>query len=218
MKTKLTAVIVAFVVAFVGIRTVHGQGNVTSLSSSQFNTLLNQSAWVLQIGGSGNAMWLNPGTMHTNGIGLDLFQSFKVSFFLTQSNGTVTATAQIMNGVGVSLDPMTTSIGASLAPIAGLAFFMVTNGSSQGSMNNVYVNELYMPTVISAPDVSNGTLVSFGQNTAFLATAFDIDSLLIGNHNNYYVLGVSAVPEPSTLVLSVFGGVVLLAGLVRRKK
>ena len=222
MKTKLTAIVAAMFVAILGcVPSAIAQGNVTPLSSGQFSNMLNQSAWVLQIGGSGNSMWLDPGIMHTNGVGLDLFQSFKVSFFLTQSNGTVTATAQIMNGIGVSLDPISTSLGSSLAPISGLAFFMVTNSSAQGSMNNVYVNDVYLPTAINAPDISNGTLVSFGHNTSFFASAFDIDNQSVGNHNDYYVLGVTVVPEPNTLMLGVAGCLVLWGIIlwgIRRKK
>ncbi len=204
------------VVGFVPV--ARGQGNITPLSIDQFNTALNQAAWVIQFGGSGNGLSINPGTMLTNGVPLNLALSFKISFFVTQSNGTVSVNAQIMNGIGVSFDPVSTSIGSSLAPISGLAFFMVTNGTPQGSMNNVYINELYLPSVINVPNTSSGTLVSFGQDIPFFAAAFDIDNTAIGNRNDYYILGITSVPEPDTLQLGIIGGSVLLFVTMRRKK
>ena len=223
MKTKLIPVIVALFAAIVGFSPVpHGQENVTSLSSDQFNVLLNQSAWIVQVDGNGSSLWLDAGTSHTNGNVLNLGQAFNTSFFVSDSNGAVTVTSQINSGIGVSTNPVYTSIGSSLTPIVGVAFFAITNRSDvHGSLDQVYMNGTsYLPNAVAASGVPNGTLVMFGQGTSSFNMAFDINSASIGNTDEYYILGITTttVPEPSTLGLAALGGVALFWKTLQRKK
>ena len=230
MKTTIIAVIVAFVAAFSGFTPVavaQGTANVvlnptiSSLNSDQFYALLPYSAYVVKFGTSGNGLSINSsGGTYIDGFGLNTAQSFKISFFLSQTNGSVSMKAQIVNGIGVSFDPQTATMGSSLTPIMGLAFFMVTNSSSvQGSVDNVYIGGSYIPNIVAANPASNGNLLTFNQAMSSFNTAFELNNASVGNRNDYYVLGLTtvAVPEPASIVLASLGGVGFLF-LARRKK
>ena len=228
MKTKLTADIAAFEVAFVGLgHTVHGQGTVvyTALTSqSQLAVYQSQAAWTLLLDVQhGGAAYLMTSTA-TNAYSTTLDGAYSANVFMSQSNGSITVSSEILNGQFGSTGAKAGTNISSLSSISGLVFGIINPYLAFGDRQ--IITELYMTGSNYQPSVADtlnvpfaGMLCTFGTSTTQFNAAFALSQPLGGSNGQIYIMGLatSPVPEPSTLALAGLGGFIILVAYGRKK-
>lgn len=229
MKTRVSTVfaaifLVAILVGFTPAASGQGPGAVSFVPMTEgvFHTYLNNTvsgsqmvAWEVlwDIRGNGSVLLMTPTTTNQYQSSMNVASTTDIQ--VIESSGLVTASSQIVSGLfGTTGDHGSRSIG-SASPITGLVIGILNPYSTDGDsqiVTKMFVGPNYWSMFADTTgDDFLGAIGMFEEDTTSLDVSFTLDTPA-GSAGQIYILGLTNVPEPSSVVMIGLGLLVVMLG------